>query len=345
MVADFVDIRGGGLLMLGAKSFVQQGFAGTPLEDLVPLRLTDRGGGVMPAAARPDVRYSAVLTADGAAHPMMQLAADGADPSDRWAALPPLSSASPLGTLRPGAQALALVRTPDGTRPLVAVQRYGQGRSMVFTGEASWRWRMQMPSEDRSYERFWRQAVRWVAAGARDRLSIGAAGIIAPGDTAAISVDARNATFAPVSDAKVTVTVAGPDGTARELSAPLADPRSGRYAADFRFDVPGMYRVSATADSGTTELTGERWVLVGGTDLEMANPRLNQQLLQRLAAASGGRYLPAGAAAELPSLLASMQPPAQAPRLQELWHNPWLFAALTLLLAAEWTLRRRWGLR
>ena len=43
MIADFVDIRGGGLLVLGAKSFVQQGFVGTPLEDVLPLRLTDRG--------------------------------------------------------------------------------------------------------------------------------------------------------------------------------------------------------------------------------------------------------------------------------------------------------------
>jgi uncharacterized membrane protein len=345
MVADFVDVRGGGLLMLGAKSFVQQGFAGTPLEDLVPLRLTDRGGGVVRAAARPDARYAVSLTADGAAHPVMQLAPDGADPSDRWAALPALSNASPLGMLRPGAQALAVVRTPDGSRPLVAVQQYGKGRSMVFTGEASWRWRMRMPSDDRSYERFWRQAVRWVAAGARDRVSITTPGIIAPGDAAAVSVDARNATFAAVNDAKVTLTVTEPDGTERDVSAPLADPQSGRYAADVRFDAPGIYRLSAAAQNGTAALTGERWVLVGGADLEMANPRLNEQVLQRIAEASGGRYLPADSVARLPPLLAAMQSAPAAPRLQELWHTPWLFAALTVLLAAEWTLRRRWGLR
>jgi hypothetical protein len=45
-------------------------------------------------------------------------------------------------------------------RPLVAVQRYGQGRSMIFAGEASFRWRMQLPSEDHTFELFWRQAAR-----------------------------------------------------------------------------------------------------------------------------------------------------------------------------------------
>jgi hypothetical protein len=30
---------------------------------------------------------------------------------------------------------------------------------MAFAGEASWRWRMMMPSTDHTYEFFWRQAV------------------------------------------------------------------------------------------------------------------------------------------------------------------------------------------
>jgi len=37
---------------------------------------------------------------------------------------------------------LPFLQPTHGARPLVAVQRYGQGRSMVFTGEASWRWRI-----------------------------------------------------------------------------------------------------------------------------------------------------------------------------------------------------------
>jgi hypothetical protein len=339
-----VDIRGGGLLVLGARSFVQQGFAGTALEDVLPLRLTDRGGGVVRVSSRQDTRYAVSLTPDGASHPVMRLGA-GAGP-DRWASVPPLSGAASLGTLRPGAQALALVRTPDGARPLVAVQRYGQGRSMVFTGEASWRWRMQMPSEDRTYELFWRQAVRWVGGGAPDPVSIATPVALVPGNTAAIGVDVRSEAFAPVTDAQVSLKVTMPGGAVRDLRAAAVDPQSGRYAADLRFDEPGVYRVSASAQSGGARpRIADRWFLVGGADLEMADPRLNEQVLQRIATASGGRYLAADQASQLPSLLASVAPEASAPQLQELWHNVWIFVAVMLLLAAEWILRRRWGLR
>ena len=344
MIADFVDIRGGGLLVLGAKSFVQQGFAGTALEDVLPLRLTDRGGGVVRVSTRQDTRYAVTLTPDGAVHPVMRLG--GGAGAERWASLPPLSGAATLGTLRPGAQALALVRTPDGARPLVAVQRYGQGRSMLFTGEASWRWRMQMPSGDRTYELFWRQAVRWVGGGAPDRVSIAAPAALVPGNSAAIGVDVRSEAFAPVTDAQVSLKVTEPGGAVRDLRATALDPQSGRYAADLRFDEPGVYRVTASAQGGgAAARNADRWFLVGGADLEMADPRLNEPVLQRIATASGGRYLAAGEASELPSLLATVAPQASAPQLQELWHNIWIFVAVMLLLAVEWGLRRRWGLR
>ena len=65
---------------------------------------------------------------------------------------------------RAGAQVLAVALTAGGTpQPLIAAQRYGQGRSMVFAGEASWRWRMQRPADDLSYERSggsWRDGSR-----------------------------------------------------------------------------------------------------------------------------------------------------------------------------------------
>ncbi len=46
----FVGARGGGLLVLGARSFLRQGLAGSALEEVVPLDLTERGGGAVPAS-------------------------------------------------------------------------------------------------------------------------------------------------------------------------------------------------------------------------------------------------------------------------------------------------------
>lgn len=348
MAADFIDQRGGGLLVLGAKSFAQQGFVGTALENVLPVRLTDRGSGVVRASARGEApfAFAVTITPDGQAHPVMRIGGGPEELAKRWHAVPPLSGAAALGSLRPGARALALVHTPDGPRPLVAVQRYGQGRSLVFAGEASWRWRMQMPSADRTYELFWRQAARWISAATLDPVSIPTPPAIVPGSATTIGVDVRSEEFAPVGDAQVTMRITAPGGGTRDVLAPLTDPQSGRYSSEVRFDDPGIYRVTAAARRGATTLGGaERWILVGGADLEMADPRLNEEVLRRIAVTSGGSYLRADEVGRLPSLLASAVAEPSAPQLEELWHNVWIFIAVMMLLAAEWMLRRRWGLR
>jgi uncharacterized protein (TIGR03382 family) len=38
-------------------------------------------------------------------------------------------------------------------------------------------------------------------------------------------------------------------------------------------------------------------------------------------------------------------PAARLAVTHDLWHTGWSFAAMVMLLAAEWLLRRRWGLR
>ena len=47
MMADFVAERGGGLLVLGGRSFAQRGLSGTPLEEVLPVELNDRRGGLV----------------------------------------------------------------------------------------------------------------------------------------------------------------------------------------------------------------------------------------------------------------------------------------------------------
>src|SRR5215510_8364349 len=99
-----------------------------------------------------------------------------------WSALPPLAAIAPLGGPRPGASVLAVTSGSTGMLyPVVAVQRYGRGRSLIFSGEASWRWKMMLPSNDRSFEYFWRQAVRWVAGPALDPVAVSAPATVVQG--------------------------------------------------------------------------------------------------------------------------------------------------------------------
>jgi hypothetical protein len=289
------------------------------------------------------------LTAAGAAHPVMQLAPGADDTRKRWDRAPALASIAPLGDPRPGASVLAVTTGAGGTeRALVAVQRYGEGRSMIFAGEAAWRWRMMLPASDRSYDTFWRQSVRWLAVAAPDPVSVTAPTGASVGDLVPIRILARGPSFEPLRDATVDVRVTGPDGRLQQVRAAreVGTDTDGRFVARYRADAPGVYRVAADARPGHNSAGGGTTsFLVGGADVEMTDPRLDDRLLQRIADVSGGRMIQPGESARLAEALQAAVPAATMAVRRDLWHTGWSFAAIVALLAAEWLLRRRYGLR
>jgi hypothetical protein len=334
--------------VLGGRSFVKPGFVSTPLEEVLPLELSERSDVSLASSARGMNRVS--LTPAGEAHPVMQLGIDPETVRKRWDAAPALAATIPLGGPRPGASVLAVSGGAGGAaRPLVAVQRYGEGRSMVFTGEASWRWRMLLPSSDRSFDTFWRQAVRWLTLAAADPVAIALpAAPAAPGDVVPLRAVIRDAAFVPQSDATVDLRVTSPEGRTETLRAEPtrvgdSDPA---YVAQWRPPSAGVFHIGVEAKRGTATVgTASAAVLVGGTDFEMTDPRLNTAVLQRIALASGGRLVDAREAAAIVDPLRAGLPAARMAVTHDLWHNGWSFAAIVALLGTEWLLRRRWGLR
>jgi uncharacterized membrane protein len=345
--AAFVSARGGGLLVLGGRSFEREGLAGTPLDEVLPVDMSDRRIAVARAANQASsATASAQLTGDGADHPATRIGASPDEARRRWAALPPLASISLVGGPRPGALVLATTAGAGGdARPLVAVQRYGQGRAMVFAGEASWRWRMMLPAADTTYDTIWRQLARWLARGTLDAVSVAPIGSPSPGTTEPVSVLVRDRDFAPVRDAEVQVRVAWPGGDERRITAVLTDAADGRYTASVPFGDAGVYRVTAEARRGGEALgSAERAILAGGADPEMADPRLNEPVLQRLAEQTGGLYVRPADVGRIPPLLQSARVVDGPPEFRDLWHGAWSLLAVIALLATEWSMRRRVGL-
>ena len=347
MASDFIAERGGGLLVLGARSFEQRGLLGSPLEAALPLELNDRRGAVRRPASEeaPAPQNHLVLTPEGESHPVMRIGSSTESTRKLWSAFPSLASSASVGGPRPGATVLAVTSTPSGVvLPVVAVQRFGRGRSMVFAGEASWRWKMLQASSDRSYEFFWRQALRWLATDAPDPVSLTVPAEIESGDAMTVELEARDRSFSPVSDATVTATLTAPGGEEQPL--PLRPAGKGKFVASESMGNSGLYRVHAEGKRGAVLLgTADRWFYVGGSDREFADPRLNEGLLRRLARESGGKYVRSADAGQLVPALRSSAPRKTEPERRDLWHEPWAFALVIGLLAAEWILRRRWGLR
>ncbi len=91
MIAEFVERRGGGLLMLGgARSFSEGGYAGTPVADALPVvsssawRARSTRGRCRALKVRP--------TRAGEGHALAQIAPTEAASLNRWNELPTLTS-------------------------------------------------------------------------------------------------------------------------------------------------------------------------------------------------------------------------------------------------------------
>lgn len=345
---DFVGRRGGGLLVLGAHSFLRSGLVETSILEVLPLDIGGRSRAAVPAVAARGTNRVA-LTPSGEEHPVMQLGAGADDTRKRWDAVPALASTAALGDPRPGASVLAMTTGSGGTaQPLVAVQRYGEGRSMIFAGEAAWRWRMMLPAADRSYDTFWRQAIRWLAIASPDPISVSTPPAASTGDSLPIRITARSPSFELLGDVTVDVRLTPPDGRLHQLRAgrETASASDGMYVVHYRADQPGVYKVVAEARRGGQSAgIGAASFLVGGADVEMTDPRVNERLLQRLAQNSGGRMVASGETAILADALRAAVPAAVLSVRRELWHTGWSFAAIVLFLGAEWLLRRQGGMR
>ncbi|MPY86397.1 MAG: hypothetical protein GEU99_00570 [Luteitalea sp.] len=277
--AAFVEERGGGLLVLGARTFAAAGLRGTPIEAVLPVDFTGRIASDGETST-PRRGGRILLTRAGERHPITQLGGSGEASQRLWTELPPLPATSAMGQPRPGAQVLALAEGAGGDeRPLVAVQHYGRGRTLVFGGEASWRWRMQLPSSNNVYETFWRQAGRWLATAAPDPVSVKVTAV-PPGVAAPLMVQVFDAEFKAVADAAVRVQVTDPEGQSRELRAVPATGAgsTGVYIATFTPPTSGTYDVRVEAARGSASSREK----AAGHDAERRSaPRADQPTIRR----------------------------------------------------------------
>ena len=102
MLADFVNVRGGGLLMLGGRrSFAEGGYAGTPLADVMPVV-----GDGQRRARFDDVLRRSQGRADAAGREPRRRAGRARRRrrrSQRWKTLPTVTSVNRIREVKPGA--------------------------------------------------------------------------------------------------------------------------------------------------------------------------------------------------------------------------------------------------
>ena len=347
MLADFVNVRGGGLLALGGRSaFAEGGYRGTALADVLPIAL-DRAPR---DTAGPPVTYTVRPTAAGLAHAALQIAETDQASADKWNTMPPLTGVNALGALRPGATSLLSGRAPESTvdQPLLAWQRYGRGVGAVFGVQDSWLWRMHadIAVDDLTHLVLWRQLLRWLVEGAPDRVPVAAApDRLGTGEPVTLRAQVADAAFLDVNDASITTTVISPSGTPVDVPLDWSVRADGVYSGRFVPSETGVHTLATRIVRGRdTSTTTTGTLLVDDEDADVTDAEQREALLRRVANETGGRYVPLADAAQLVDDVQYTEAGVVVREARDLWDMPAVFLLMALCLGAEWTWRRWRGL-
>jgi hypothetical protein len=359
MLADFVNVRGGGLLFIGGRrAFAEGGYAGTPLADVMPVVVS---GDAVPDSLTFFADLKPQTTPAGASHAVAQIAGTEAKSAERWKTLPPVTTVNRIREVKPGAVTLIKGIKPDGGRagepgenlrsyeqPMLVYQRYGRGLAVALPIQDSYLWQMdpESPLDDQTFMTFWRQMLRWLTSDVPGRVNA-----MVPTD----QVNLRNAVtiratvadsgYVARNDAKVVAHISSDSGATRDLSLDWAVDRDGEYRATFTPDHPGVYAIRVEATTPNAGTIGDTaYVRVAELNSEFYDAEMRAPLLQRIARETGGRFYTPATASTLADDVAMSKHGVTIVNQMDLWDMPAVFLLLVALVSAEWAYRKARGL-
>ena len=346
MIGEFVDRRGGGLLMLGGpRSFAEGGYAGTAIADVLPVVLdlarVQPKGSVMRLKVKP--------TRAGAATAVTQLGANEAASAERWNTLPVVTAVNRVDAVKPGATVLLTGTDESRTeKPMLIFQRYGRGKTFAFLPQDSWMWQMEasIAVDDMTHENYWRQLMRWLVDGVPDQVEPTlTTERVEPGEAAELTANVVDPSFVELNDAAVMVTITAPDGHISDVPMSWDGEHPGEYHATIPTKAPGWYQAKIEATrAGKTVGSAVTHFRAAPGDAEYFDATMHAGTLRRIADETGGRFYAPESTATLADDLRYTGRGVTTVEEHDLWHMPIVLLLLVGLLCAEWGYRRVVGL-
>jgi uncharacterized membrane protein len=350
LIHQFVDRRGGGLLLLGGQfSLADGGWNATNLTDLFPTTLPTQAGTFhREADPRNGTTHTfAELAPGGADSIITRLVDDPAANSAKWKKLPYLMDYEDPGAPKPGAAVLADMITPEGRKlPLLITENFGRGRTAIMATGGSWRWQMSSPLGDTAHHLFWQQLLRWLVSDTPGHVTASVpAQMLLDNGAVTLTADVRDREFNPAPDAKVEAHILGPSGVSALVEMAPAPDSPGQFQAAWSAPKTGAYLTEVTAQRNGTEL-GRDVLTFQRMDgvAENFHTEQNRELLERLATQTGGQYWKPADLGKLAGAIPFSEAGVTVRETKDLWDLPLVFLVLLLLRFSEWWLRRKWGI-
>jgi hypothetical protein len=350
--------NGGGVLFVAPGTAASAQFAGTQIEQMLPVvfeppppesgedaearrfqnhmqaiggsNSSDETGFAAETMARQQIAELTPFAAPTGATASSKVFLPGPD-------APQFSEYTRVRSVKPGAEILAVhptERADDGApRVLVARQRFGSGFTAAMTTDLLWRWKLSVPSTSRVVETFWQQFMLSLAPAASGQ------------GLRLLKEDATTAVDHPI-----LIRIEGAAGGAADIvmvspagvRKPMVPRRAGEgddaaLQASFIPDVEGRWEVQASDKTG-----GQARITLPVTrqvrTKETMNLPVDEEALRRIADATGGALIESDAAA-------FHQPPPvdeslRAVHAHPLWNTQWLIALLLGIYSVELISRR-----
>ncbi len=356
LIREFVDRRGGGLLLLGGQfSLADGGWNASHLTDLLPTALPTQAG-TFHREADPrngTTHTTAELAPAGLDSIITRVVDDPAANAAKWKQLPYLMDYEDPGIPKPGAAVLANMITPEGKKlPLLITENFGHGRTGIMATGGSWRWQMSSPLGDTAHDLFWQQLLRWVVSDTPGHVSASVpAQMLLDNGAVIFTADVRDPQYNPAPEAKVEAHILGPSGVSALVELAPVPNSPGQFQAAWSAPKTGAYLTEITAqrpDRATGKVTelGRDVLTFQRMDgvAENFHTEQNRDLLEHLATQTGGQYWKPADLGKLAGAIPFSEAGVTMRETKDLWDLPLVFLVLLALRFSEWWLRRTWGI-
>jgi hypothetical protein len=359
-VADFVRERGGGLLVLAGERFSPRAYRNTPLKDVLPIDLTDKGVEPDDDANLVDT-YRPELTPVGRVHPIFRFSPDEKESEEIWKRLRELywyadgyepKRAAEILAVHPRVRAAGRKPVPGekeapDRHPLVVQQFVGAGRSMFFGFNETWRWNWR--EEQLHYNQFWIQTIRYLSRSRLGRIELRLDRQTTYRRGEPIKATVRFPDDAPAPGEKTPVKVvverrtASRPGEAEVRTVGLTYlPGSRATFETMLTQTPeGEYKFWLSEPTATPRPRAECKVLAPPGEMERL--QMNQAEMEQAAAETGGRFYTLADAGRLVEELPAgtrISVHASGPPFL-VWNQIPIFLLVLGLISLEWLLRKQ----
>lgn len=373
IISRCVNERGALLVFIAGPESMPHALESQNARDLLPL---DPGWSRRTLFGENNGPWRFSLTSEGRRHAVTQTGNGSATADAVWSSFPSFTWRHPVVSVKEGAEILltasddatglaneeaprdvgsaiedlARHREREAKQALLVTRQTGHGKVAALMTDRTWR--LREGAGDTHHHQFWGNLVRWGAGpqlrSGNDRAALGTDQLTyTPDDPVLVTARLRDADLNPLSDptlrAEITregrqvatvplAPVEGSNGLHEGKAAPISE--------------PGIYQIRISGKTtGGNDAPATRFRVVGSRGpVELAETTMDLPLLESAATASGGKVVKADDAAALLPLFLSQETNRMEVRETPLWDNALVFAALALILTAEWWLRRSSGL-